>query len=852
MKIDCFKKDEELSQRGGFGMIANLRLIAVVSLILYGGGMWCCDVSAQDDVAVKPEPGHKAQSPDAAQAKGNGDGQQVQAPNNNPSAVLVAEDAKRKERCEKAEQCVKDAKQLASQGKFKEANAKFKEADSEFEQLGGDYVALKRKQLQGTLVEFRRRWAMSLMSEAYNAFADKDYDVAALKARDAQSIKGITDARKNEIKKFVFLCEKRMASVDFVQKTALDAQDVDPDNKKRHYEMDVALKNARQLMDDERYMDARDMLEKILVRDPYNAKASHLLAMLYKNLTVIGDKRRENDRLERLGEVQWKWVEPVLPVPAKRPEDLEPVKESGMSSLSEKMASMVIDDIAFDRVDIQSAVRFLKQQSQRIDPDHLGVNIILSLSNEELASVPRLTLTLREVPLTEVVRYMCQKCGLRYRVQDQALVIGTSAIDPMEMRFFKVRAALIQRIAPPTMGEGGEGGEGAGGMALGEDFFDPNTTFGTGGTGAKGQPSTRHSVTSDKLKAYFEERGVPFPEGSTIAYNKRSSRLAVNNTPENLRRLDMLLRALDLEQPQVLVESKFVEIDQRDIEEFGFEWWMNKKAAADPSRAQTLSEPWVIAANDSLVRPLGISKDGVASPVNSTALGKIINNLQMPALGPDNTFNINMILHALDKSSTTEVLSAPKVIAKSGNEATIKMVQEYYFPESWTEAELNVINGGVQYTPPNPEFGEPTDVGIRLTVTPEVSPDYHTIKMALNPQVLAFVAWTVYPISYRFGGSVGSDPVKMAEISRRDVQVNVKTYDGDTLVLGGMLRENASGSDDSFPGTDHVPLLGWAGRMQTSDKRKRNLMVFVTARIVNPDGLPIRLSPDNGRFDFRR
>jgi general secretion pathway protein D len=92
----------------------------------------------------------------------------------------------------------------------------------------------------------------------------------------------------------------------------------------------------------------------------------------------------------------------------------------------------------------------------------------------------------------------------------------------------------------------------------------------------------------------------------------------------------------------------------------------------------------------------------------------------------------------------------------------------------------------------------------------------------------------------------------MPEITRRDIIANVKVYDGDTLVLGGMLTEEAKGSDDSFPGTSNVPLVGWLGRMQTSDKDKTNLMIFVTARIVNPDGLPIKRSPENGKFDFGR
>jgi type II secretory pathway component GspD/PulD (secretin) len=151
----------------------------------------------------------------------------------------------------------------------------------------------------------------------------------------------------------------------------------------------------------------------------------------------------------------------------------------------------------------------------------------------------------------------------------------------MDTRFFKVRAALITRIAGDNAGEGGDGAGGgdsgmAGGdMEMGGDFFDPNETF-----NAKPK-STAHTVLSEHLKAYFEERGVPFPEGSTIAYNRRSGRLSVTNTLENLRRLDMLLRALDMEQPQVLIESKFVEINQKAIEELGFEWWMQKSSPTD-------------------------------------------------------------------------------------------------------------------------------------------------------------------------------------------------------------------------------------------------------------------------------
>jgi len=839
-------------------MIMNPRKIVVAPFIIYG--MFACfQMNAQDEApaAEKPEAEAQPAAQPAAQpeAQPQATAQQEVAPLDDDQLqnVVKDEDLDRKKRCAAAEGCVAEGKSLAAQGKYKQAEAKFNEAMDAFGKLGGDYVELKKKQLKTIMEKFRVAWEMAIMDDAYRAFTDGKYDIAALKARDAQSIKDLPMERRGKIQKFVDLCEKRLASVEYRKKTDLADKDVDPGNKQRHYQIDVALKNARDLMDNRRFKEARDTIEKVLVRDPYNSQASYMLKDLYERLQDIGNKRRENDKLERMGEVTWKWIEPVLPMPARRPPDSTTnIVDSGTSSLSEKLARLVVPTINFKDVDIQAAVKYLKQESKQLDTaaNGVGVNIILSLEDADLASVPKVTLNLSNLPLGEVVRYLCQKCGLNYRVENQALVIGTSAINPMDTRFFKVRGALIQRIAPNTAG--GEAGDGDGGLGgMGEsDFFAPEETF-----AGKGK-STKHDVVSDQLKAYFEERGVPFPDGSTIAYNRRSGRLAVTNTLENLRRLDKLIRALDMDQPQVLIESKFVEINQRDIEELGFEWWMDK--TGDTAR----SKPWIFAPNDTLVRPLGYgtdtndatarTPDGYASPVNSNVAGRLINDLYFPALGHKLNFNVHMMLHALDRCETSEVLSAPKVIAKSGNEAVIRMVKETYFPESWTEPTMSVLNSSVTPSPPTPEFGDPTDIGIKFTVTPEVSPDYHTIKLSLNPEVLVHVGWTNYGVPYQVGGVNGIFPVKMPEISRRDINANVKVYDGDTLVLGGMLTENAKGSDDSYPGTANVPLAGWLGRMQTSDKNKTNLMIFVTARIVNPDGLPIRLGPNNGKFDFRR
>lgn len=761
-------------------------------------------------------------------------------------AALVEEESKKRQAIyDKALKLVKDGKVLARQRKYEEADAVFTEAEETLSSISGKYVHLREKQLAAYIASFRIEWARSIENQAYRDYVNKDYDAAIMKITQAQQVKNLPQDLKESLQSFIDVCQKKIASDEFVETTSLEYKDVDPDFEVRSYEMDVAYRKAKTLLRNKQLTRARDAFERILVRDPYNFRATEQLRRLYKDLRRYAIKRRQNDRLEREAEVVWKWSEAVLPLPAKRPDAEETVEaKESTSALADKLNNIIIKSINFTDVNIQTVVKYLAEESKRLDTTGAGINIALGITDEDLAKVPTVTMNLENIPLGEVIRYLCQSCGLKYRVDDQVLTIGTEAIDPMDTRFFKVRSALITRIAPSSgLGEDGEDGDDDFGE---DDMFDTESTF---DDADEAGVTTTRQVTTAALKAYFEERGVPFPEGSTIAYDKRAGKLVVKNTHENLRRLDTLLRALDLEQPQVLIEAKFIETQQSDLEQLGFEWWFSN---APPNAAD-----WTIAPNNTLVRPLGNNVDGVASPVDNSALYRLLNNVAFPVFGGDENFSLGMMLHAVDQHQNAEILSAPKVISKSGEEATIRMVREEYYPESWTEPELAVINSYFSYTPAYPEFGEATDVGIRFIVTPTVSPNNYTITLALNPQVLAFSGWASYDIAYAYptagaGQVTGTTVVKMPLISRRDVTTNVRVYDGDTIVLGGMLTEDSAGNDDRFPGVGNVPLLGFLARVQTSSNDKTNLLIFVTARIVNPDGLPVRISPNNGLFDFRR
>ena len=77
-------------------------------------------------------------------------------------------------------------------------------------------------------------------------------------------------------------------------------------------------------------------------------------------------------------------------------------------------------------------------------------------------------------------------------------------------------------------------------------------------------------------------------------------------------------------------------------------------------------------------------------------------------------------------------------------------------------------------------------------------------------------------------------------------------WDGETVVLGGMVIERVADVEDGVPYLQDLPLLGRFFQSKASDKEKRNLLIFVSARLVNPAGLPIRTQDIRGLPDFRR
>ncbi len=147
-----------------------------------------------------------------------------------------------------------------------------------------------------------------------------------------------------------------------------------------------------------------------------------------------------------------------------------------------------------------------------------------------------------------------------------------------------------------------------------------------------------------------------------------------------------------------------------------------------------------------------------------------------------------------------------------------------------------------------------------LEVEPVVGGDSTTIDLNLVPQVVEFEGFINYgsPINAVGVNTVGgvistSVPVLLTQnvinqpvFSTRKVTTSVSVYDGQTVVLGGLMREDVQKTEDKVPIIGDIPLVGRAFRTNVDQHIKKNLVIFVTARIITPAGVPLAEEEEEG------
>ncbi len=822
-----------------------------------------------------------------------------------PEEITTDEKIRRQELELSADQLRVEGAKAFRDGKFQVAIQDLKKAEAKYNQTSKSDKRILRKlaDLKADMFQMNAEWAETLANDA-KKFADASkYDEAVDKLRAATEV---DPSQKQAIDEIIKRYQGQKKNAEFRVQTS--ERNVDTNRVEREFDINVLLEQGKVYYKNRRYADARDCFEQVLVKDPYDLRAIRYLRQINRALQEVADDKRLSTVAERMAEVRWKWndaVTPLLAGPAAQAGGTGVKKVAEDSGIRAKLQNIIIPKIEFEEATIAQVVAFLRKRSVELDPESEGVNIILQLAagpgagaterdptptapegwGGEGANPPAggppmappapggdagpdgaaptfapeatpvaplapaggspsertVTMSMNNIPLGEVIRYVCLGAGLKFRVESNAVVIADKSqpLDDLETRFYSIEAGVLESAKTRKSLAALKGKD--------------------GDSGDSGDSGDEEAGKKQTLEELFRGFGVDFPQGSRITYNPRASKLIVHNTPENLRKLEAVLKEINVTPTQITIEAKFVEVQQTTLESLGFEWMINNGDG-------NFNDGLVL--NKSGTSKLQVLKQGSASApfdarldnglrTASSAMGSVgsASDKLIALNGILGSMAFQTVIHALAQSTNSDVLSAPKVTALSGSTAILRMVQERYFPESWSEPTVvaGTDTAGMSYTPSIPEFGEARDIGVVLEVTPTVAADGYSIDLELKPQVTQFIGYDT-DLNYEMiiAGQKIAAKAQMPIIEARTVETKVVVWDGETVVLGGMIREEMEYYKDKVPVLGDVPLLGRLFTNKGERSVKRNLLIFVTARLVNASGTPVRPNDVRGLPDFRR
>ncbi len=316
---------------------------------------------------------------------------------------------------------------------------------------------------------------------------------------------------------------------------------------------------------------------------------------------------------------------------------------------------------------------------------------------------------------------------------------------------------------------------------------------------------------ADQLQA--RARDLLSPRGS-VAVDERTNVLIARDITANLNFIEELVRSLDTQTPQVLIEARVVEASSTYLRDIGIQWGGdatfseatgNPTGAAFPSRASIAG-----GASDGNTPTAGLSPftRTVTNPNFAVNLPAAVGTGQGGALGIalgslDNNFNIGLRLSAAEASGMIRIVSSPRILTLDNTEARIS--SGTLIPFSQVSAQ------GVQTT-----FQE---AKLQLLVRPHVTADGSvSMHVKINRDEPDFNRT-----------SARGDPT----ILKREAETDLLVMDGHTAVIGGIYRRNTGRNTDQIPLLGDIPILGILFQHRRATDQREELVIFITPRIVN-------------------
>ena len=332
------------------------------------------------------------------------------------------------------------------------------------------------------------------------------------------------------------------------------------------------------------------------------------------------------------------------------------------------------------------------------------------------------------------------------------------------------------------------------------------------------QKTQQRSANKTPLTANNNAAKLTIP--TQVQADKATNSLIISAAPDVLQSLKSVITKLDIRRAQVLVEAIIVELSVNKSKELGVQW--------------------ILDGSNSSSTPVGVVNfSNAGSGILDVASGLLNNTISTAGKGgilglgnysADNRINFGVLLQALAADSEANILSTPSLVTLDNQEAEIHVGQNVPFVTG------QYTNTGAASGATNPfQTIQRQDIGIKLRIKPQIN-EGSSILLEIEQEVSSLAA-----------SSVSTTDIVT---DNRELRTTVMVEDGQMVILGGLMTEDLSDTEQKVPGLGDIPLLGKLFSSQNTRKSKRNLMIFLHPTILRDARAEQQVT--HGKYQFMR
>jgi len=576
-----------------------------------------------------------------------------------------------------------------------------------------------------------------------------------------------------------------------------------------------------------RYKEAIRACERAMAIDPENLAIERLLSLARQELQayrlLVEAERSLAADEETLAEVSYESRFPGKRPVSERPklplrEDMP--ESEGLRRMNELLNQRV--SMNFVEADLEYVLQTLFKTS--------NVNII---ADQSVVADKTLSLHVENVPLREILDFIKRNYdGVEYTVTEHSVLLTTPESPPLFPRTYPLSRGIIGQESFQTGTRRTSSNAGAVSRSIstaaGGRSGGSSGRSGGGGLGGGGESYLESVLT------WVESWENEWPQGSQWYLDRQTNTLFVLTTSEMHKRVGEILDVIDTVPVQILVRTKFIEVDANDSAEAGLGFMFADNDALDYKVEVPGSDP---------VR--------YTYPVEDR-----LDSMQLPGVIQGGSISLNRVftldagkllarLTLLEEKKRTKVLSAPQIIAMNNRHATIDVGKSFSYPTNYQSASTTVATDD----PAAAAFGavaafvpssyEELTAGFSMEFVPSVGRDMKTITLDLHARIDEVKNIDEFDsTSVITSSALQSEPPAIPRpiIDAREFTTQIVIEDGHAVVIGGLLKNNTEIINRKIPILGDIPLLGIPFRYKKEVTRQSNLIIIVQAQIVKPDG----------------